>query len=215
MTAAVFQQTSEAITSGFKTVGRGVNLDLAFLSAPQASHLLRVEAVWRELTSLNSATSFAVREHCGHTLKTALYHILTVDRRDDPIFPNEGSFFRLSQEFAGGAGDIGYFKNELEVQANLPVIFDNCVLQSSFQCGLLKRLPSASGDKTLTIADRYFLGGPMNVRGFDLRGLGPSSENNALGGIMYWATGKCRLLKKFEKIENSLTRIDPTNLSNQ
>ena len=189
MTSAVFQQTSESIASGYKNLGRGVNLDLAFLSAPQASHLLRTEAVWRELTSLNSGTSFAVREHCGHTLKTALQHILTVDRRDDPMFPNEGSLFRLSQEFAGAAGDIGFFKNELEVQANLPVFFEKCVLQSSFQCGLIKRLPSTSGDKTMTIADKFFLGGPLNVRGFDTRGLGPSSGNNALGGEMYWATG--------------------------
>lgn len=189
LTSAVFQQTSESIASGYKNLGRGVNLDLAFLSAPQASHLLRAEAVWRELTSINSGTSFAVREHCGHTLKTALQHILTVDRRDDPMFPNEGSLFRLSQEFAGAAGDIGFFKNELEVQANLPVFFEKCVLQSSFQCGLIKRLPSTSGDKTMTIADKLFLGGPLSVRGFDTRGLGPSSGNNALGGEMYWATG--------------------------
>ena len=142
---------------------------------------------------MNSGTSFAVREHCGHTLKTALQHILTVDRRDDPMFPNEGSLFRLSQEFAGAAGDIGFFKNELEVQANLPVFFEKCVLQSSFQCGLIKRLPSTSGDKTMTIADKFFLGGPLNVRGFDTRGLGPSSGNNALGGEMYWATGNTLL----------------------
>ena len=167
-----------------------MNLDLSFLSAPQASHLLRAEAVWRELSSLNSGTSFEVREHCGHSLKTALQHILTVDRRDDPLFPNEGSLFRLTQEFAGAGGDIGFFKNELEVQANLPVLLEDCVLQSSFQCGHLKRLPSASGDKTMTIADKFFLGGPLNVRGFDARGLGPSSGNNALGGTMYWATGK-------------------------
>jgi len=189
LTAALFQQASESVPSGYKMLGRGMNLDLSFLSAPQASHLLRAEAVWRELSSLNSGTSFEVREHCGHSLKTALQHILTVDRRDDPLFPNEGSLFRLTQEFAGAGGDIGFFKNELEVQANLPVFLEDCVLQSSFQCGHLKRLPSASGDKTMTIADKFFLGGPLNVRGFDARGLGPSSGNNALGGTMYWATG--------------------------
>ena len=161
-----------------------MNLDLAFLSAPQASHLLRAEAIWRELSGLNSGTSFAVREHCGHTMKTALQHVLTVDRRDDPMFPNEGSLLRLSQEFAGAAGDIGFFKNELEVQTNLPVFRENVVFQTSFQCGLLIRLPSASGDKTLTIADKFFLGGPLNVRGFDTRGIGISQGNNM--GIFLW-----------------------------
>ena len=45
----------------------------------------------------------------------------------------------------------------------------------------------------MTIADKFFLGGPLNVRGFDTRGLGPSSGNNALGGEMYWATGNTLL----------------------
>ena len=145
-------------------------------------------------------------------MKTALQHILTGDRRDDPMFPNEGSLFRLSQEFAGAAGDIGFFKNELEVQANLPVLFDNVVLQSSFQCGLLKRLPSASGDKTLTIADKFFLGGPLNVRGFDTRGLGPSSGNNALGGVMYWATGKLKLIFRSMGRDDGSSSVEKHNL---
>lgn len=41
----------------------------------------------------------------------------------------------------------------------------------------------------MTMADRFFIGGPLNVRGFELRGLGPSSENFALGGLTYWAAG--------------------------
>ena len=190
MTSAIFQQSSESIPSGYKDTSRGAHADLTFLSAPQALHLLRIEAIWRELSCLNSATDFPVREHCGHSLKTSIQHNLTVDRRNDPLFPTEGTLFRLIQEFAGAGGDIGFFKNELEVQANLPIFLDDIVLQSSFHCGLLKRLPTASGDKTVTIADKFFLGGPMNVRGFETRGVGPSSGNNALGGLMYWATGE-------------------------
>lgn len=41
----------------------------------------------------------------------------------------------------------------------------------------------------MTLPDRFFLGGPLNVRGFEMRGLGPSSENCALGGLSYWAAG--------------------------
>lgn len=32
-------------------------------------------------------------------------------------------------------------------------------------------------------------GGPLNVRGFDTRGIGPSSEGNSLGGSLFWASG--------------------------
>eukprot|EP00091_Calanus_sinicus_P010550 TRINITY_DN24453_c0_g1_i1.p1 TRINITY_DN24453_c0_g1~~TRINITY_DN24453_c0_g1_i1.p1 ORF type:complete len:180 (-),score=41.16 TRINITY_DN24453_c0_g1_i1:96-635(-) len=130
----------------------------------------------------NFKFSFALH---GHTLKSSLKHILCVDRRDNTIFPNEGTLFKLSQEFAGLGGNIGFFKNELELQANLPLAED-ISLQGSFSGGILKEL---QGDKTFNISDHFFLGGPLNVRGFDSRGIGPSSDGNALGGTLYWASG--------------------------
>jgi outer membrane protein insertion porin family len=41
----------------------------------------------------------------------------------------------------------------------------------------------------VTLADKFFLGGPMNLRGFEMRGVGYSSDGNSLGGTAYWATG--------------------------
>ena len=75
-------------------MNRGLLLDLAFLSAPQVSHNLQYEASWRNLSCLNSS-AFAVREQCGPSLKSALKHILCVDRRDSNVFPSEGSFFKV------------------------------------------------------------------------------------------------------------------------
>merc|ERR1712215_402501 len=72
-----------------------------------------------------------------------------------------------------------------ELQANLPLAED-ISLQGSFNGGLLKDL---QGDKTFNISDHFFLGGPLNIRGFDTRGIGPSSDGNALGGTLYWASG--------------------------
>ncbi len=43
--------------------------------------------------------------------------------------------------------------------------------------------------KTMTVADRFYLGGPLNVRGFEMRGLGPNVDANALGGLTYFASG--------------------------
>ena len=129
-------------------------------------------------------------EQCGHTLKSALRHILSVDRRDNPVFPTEGSLFKLQQEFAGIGGDVGYFKNELETQVNVPLPgAPQVTLQGTFHCGHIKRMTSDTSEKTMTMADRFYLGGPINVRGFEMRGLGPSSENCALGGLTYWAAG--------------------------
>jgi len=181
----IFQAMGEQPASGFKQLDRGFLADLSFLSAPQVVHNLQYEAVWRNLSCLNKSSSFAVREQAGHTLKSAIRHILCVDRRDNAIFPTEGTLFRLSQEFAGLGGNIGFFKNEVEVQANVPLGADISV-QASLNAGMLK---PDQGDKTINISDNFFLGGPMNIRGFDLRGVGPHSDGNSLGGTMYWATG--------------------------
>ena len=104
-------------------------------------------------TTLNHSLS-------GHTLKSALRHILCVDRRDNPIFPKEGTLFKLNQEFAGLGGNIGFFKNELELQANLPLTED-FTLQGSFNAGLLKDF---QGEKSFNIADHFFLGIIRNVK---------------------------------------------------
>lgn len=61
-------------------------------------------------------------------------------------------------------------------------------------------------NQTIRINDRFFLGGPLNIRGFDYHGAGPHSDGEkknllkflgrnlfhsgaALGGDCYWATG--------------------------
>ena len=190
VTVSGFQQMGEFPWSGYKELNRGLLCNLAFMSAPQVSHSLQYEAAWRNLTCLNKSSAFAVREQCGHTLKSALRHILSVDRRDNPVFPTEGSLFKLNQEFAGLGGDVGYFKNELETQVNVPLpIAPQITLQGTFHCGHIKRMTSDTSEKTMTMADRFYLGGPINVRGFEMRGLGPSSESCALGGLTYWAAG--------------------------
>jgi len=185
LSANIYQSNGEFPQSGFKELDRGVLADLSFRSAPSVAHNLQYEAVWRNINTLNRSAAFAVREHSGHSLKSSLKHILCVDRRDNTIFPSEGTLFKLSQEFAGLGGNVGYFKNELELQANIPLAED-IVLQGSFNGGLLKDF---EGDKTFNIADHFFLGGPLSVRGFDIRGIGPSKDGNSLGGTVYWASG--------------------------
>ena len=52
------------------------------------------------------------------------------------------------------------------------------VIQGSFQGGIMKRL---NDEKVIFICDRFFLGGPHTIRGFDHRGIGPHSDGQALG----------------------------------
>ncbi|XP_037070529.1 sorting and assembly machinery component 50 homolog [Pollicipes pollicipes] len=183
VTGSVYQSGADLPWSGFRQVDRGVLLDLGFRSATDVTHSLRYDVAWRELACLDRATPFDVRKEAGHSLKSAVKHVLTVDKRDSSIFPTEGALLRLNQELAGLGGNVGFLKHEAELQYNLPLPFD-VTLQGSLLGGHMKPMYP---EKTYSICDRFFLGGPLNVRGFETRGIGPQSDGAFTGADMYWA----------------------------
>lgn len=70
-------------------------------------------------------------------------------------------------------------------QKLLSEISDDIIFHYSARGGLLW----SYGDKRSHFMDRFFLGGPNDVRGFYLNGLGPKSGNSSLGGDVYFAQG--------------------------
>ena len=56
--------------------------------------------------------------------------------------------------------------------------------QLAAQTGFLRGI---NNDMQISIADNFFLGGPLNLRGFEMRGCGPREDGFALGGNTYWA----------------------------
>lgn len=183
LTGAVYQQGNDFPWSGYRLTDRGGLIDFAFESLPKVRHSLRWEAVWREISCLERTTSFEVREEAGHSLKSAVKHILTMDRRDSPILPTRGLLFKLQQEFAGLGGDVGFLKHELELQTNHMLPLES-VFQVSLFGGMMRSL---SKDKMVSISDKFFLGGPLSLRGFTTRGVGPHSQGCATGATAFWA----------------------------
>jgi len=183
ITSSIYQQGSEAPWSGYREIDRGALLTLAFSSAPSVQQKLILDGAWRHLTCLSRSTAFAVREQSGHSLKVALKHQMQIDKRDDLVFPTDGVMFTIKNELAGLGGDIGFIKNELDMQVNVPLPGD-FVIQGSLQAGHLLPLRN---NKTHCIMDRYTLGGPTSLRGFEMAGVGPHSDGNALGSEMFWA----------------------------
>jgi outer membrane protein assembly factor BamA len=51
------------------------------------------------------------------------------------------------------------------------------VLQLSLAGGVMKSL---NPNKDVNIGDRFFLGGPLTLRGFNMKGLGPHSDGKKL-----------------------------------
>ncbi|KAK9745343.1 Omp85 superfamily domain [Popillia japonica] len=108
-------------------------------------------------------------------------HILTIDLRDDRIFPSCGFLAEWTIELAGLGGDVRLLKNDIYLQSILSVA-KNVTLQGTLGAGFLKGL---SNDMKIGITDKFFLGGPLDIRGFRMRGIGPRSDGNALGEDVY------------------------------
>ncbi|KAK7479741.1 hypothetical protein BaRGS_00029017 [Batillaria attramentaria] len=181
LSGGIYQFHGSYPWSGYKETDRGVELDLTFPSF-LGSHSLRWDGVWRDLRALSRTTSFAVREQAGHSLKSSLKHVFVRDRRDDTILPSRGSLIRLTQEYAGIGGNVEFSKQELEVQFNKSLFWDT-VVQLSLAGGVMRPLHSKD---EVRINDRFFLGGPLTLRGFNMKGVGPHSDGNALGAEAYW-----------------------------
>lgn len=182
LSSTVFCTTNDFPWSGFKQNDKGLLFDMEFNQTGTSKHNVQYEAAFRNITCSKQA-AFRVREQCGPNLKSALRYIWTIDKRDSAIFPVSGSLLRLTTEMAGLGGDIGFLKNELIIQSNWSP-FEFLTFQLGLQSGLLSAI---SNDMKISIADHFFLGGPLNLRGFDMRGCGPRYNGNSVGGDMYWA----------------------------
>ncbi|KAK6633716.1 hypothetical protein RUM44_004323 [Polyplax serrata] len=182
---SIFQHGSDWPWSGYKMVERGILFDLGFNTTCSMRHNLQYEAAWRELGASSRNSSFSARTESGHKVKSAIRHILTFDSRDAQIFPSRGSLFRFNTEFAGVGGDINFLKNDFFWQYNIPLFYD-VVIQGTLQGGHLKPL---GDDSSGLLPDKMYIGGPMSVRGFKTRGVGPHSGDEATGSNMAWGAG--------------------------
>ncbi|KAJ1933252.1 hypothetical protein EC988_009181, partial [Linderina pennispora] len=154
------------------------------VSRDRAQHELVYVAAWRELANLGFAASPSLRSEAGHTLKSSIAYTFTSDSRDSPTVPTTGNLVKTSVEVAGLGGDVQFAKALAEVQANQGLA-DRWSLTTSAQAGLLWGL----GGSRTPMADRFFLGGPTSVRGFEHRGIGPRDHSDALGGDVFYAAG--------------------------
>jgi outer membrane protein insertion porin family len=114
---------------------------------------------------------------------------LSRDTRDSILFPKEGSIISLKKEFAGGifGGDAEYGRLELQ-GARFIQTFDPMeqVLSVSGRAGTLGRFNGEDAD--VPFFEKFFLGGPYNLRGWDYRdvGINPSdAKREPMGGNSY------------------------------
>ncbi len=102
---------------------------------------------------------------------------------------------------------MAFFKSELETQQALQIPIpgikgDSGVsFTTGFRAGLLYPLTQTGANQPSLsrINDRFQLGGPTDVRGFRLSGLGPRDGTDAVGGDVF-AAGSANLLMPLPKV---------------
>lgn len=177
---------------------------LRWLSQSGHRHELTYTGAWRQLTSLDSSASRTVRADAGDSAKSSIAHTWTLDRRDYPLLPHSGYYIKTRTELAGWGplrGDVAFGKAEVESQGAIPIPWpgrsspSGIALSTGLRAGLLYPL-ALGGSSTVRpsrINDRFTLGGPGDVRGFRIAGIGPRDSRDAVGGDIY-AAGSANLM---------------------
>jgi outer membrane protein insertion porin family len=179
---------------------KGAFSKLKFVTEGGHQHELNYSGTWRQFTSLASNASPTIRLEAGDSFKSSLAHTWINDQRDNPLLPSRGYLLKTIAELAGVGylkGDVGFGKLELESQAAIPIPIpgikgeSGVAINAGFRAGVL--YPLTVGGTAAPVAsrfsDRFQLGGPTDVRGFKMSGLGPHDGTDSVGGDMYAAGG--------------------------
>ena len=168
-----------------------------------SAHEVAYNGIWRQITGLAEKASPSVRAEAGDSFKSSISHIWMKDLRNNPQLPTSGYSLKTLSEIAGFGplqGDVAFWKSEVETQNAVSIPIPGIQGESGisfttgFRAGLLYPL-TLSGKSTpepSKLNDRFQLGGPTDVRGFRLSGLGPRDGSDAVGGDVY-AAGSANL----------------------
>ena len=171
---------------------------LRWLSKVGHRHEVEYTGAWRTVTGLASNASPTVRMDAGNSVKSSVAYAWTNDRRDHPLLPSRGYLLRSVWELAGWGplgGDVAFTKTEYDAQGVTPIPVPGMrrggvTLTTSLRGGVLYPL----GGQASRINDRFQLGGPTDVRGFRMSGLGPRDRPDAVGGDVFLAGGASLLM---------------------
>lgn len=177
---------------------KGAGAKFSWATGGGSTHQVSYTGMWRQITGLAGTASPAVRNDAGDSVKSSITHTWIQDQRDNPFIPQRGYLLKTISEIAGWGplrGDVAFWKSELETSAAIPIPVpgvkgDSGVsFTTGLRAGVLYPLPVGFGStaQPSRINDRFQLGGPTDVRGFKMGGLGPRDGPDAIGGDVFAA----------------------------
>lgn len=109
----------------------------------------------------------------GKRTTSLVGYTLAFDNRDNRLRPTRGESLSLSQDFAGLGGSVKYVRTRAAGSKHFN-LGSRFILNISAEGGYIHPFggrPTPTSDK-VRLTDRFFLGEPQ-MRGFDIRGVGP------------------------------------------
>ena len=108
----------------------------------------------------------------GNRINSQIGYSLVWSTLNNSLRPTNGERVVLSQDFAGLGGDVRYLRTRLS-GAKYWNVWRNFIFSVTGEAGYIRGFESTAADvDPVRLNDRFFLGSPQ-IRGFDIRGVGP------------------------------------------
>jgi outer membrane protein insertion porin family len=134
------------------------------------------------------------RPSCKHSILWDWAFRLT----DHPLQPTAGVQSNVTTEVALPPGDVGFIKTKGSFSIHKPLLASgdatSLSLHAACSMGYLHNLGFGGLTRPATLSDRFYIGGPMQLRGFSAAGIGPRAKisptadgpGDALGGDFFY-----------------------------
>ena len=177
----------------------------------------RLEQIDISNIALNSAPDVAAAQ--GYTSIIALNAGMSFDKvlQDRWEGPFDGYRETVNFEYGGQplGGQLDFYKLDGSLELFFP-IYVHEESQLHHVIGLFSKagiIEPHHDQADIPIFERYFLGGPNTVRGFEYRGLGPHFGSDALGGAAAWYGNVEYVFPIFQKYLRGVIWLDYGNLA--
>ena len=200
------QSAAEKAWASHEEVVKGGSLKFSWVNSNRDQQSIEYSGTWRQVTGLGAGASRTVRKDAGDTIKSAIKHTFYRERRDNPQLPQSGYMLRSGFELAGLGplgGDVAFSKSDIEIGGAVPISLPGIEgrtgisIGAGLRMGVLYPLPLGwdlgGRAQPSRLNDRFQLGGPTDVRGFRLGGLGPHDGQDSVGGDIF-AAGSINML---------------------
>ena len=182
-------RTSSDYTSSFyEEIRTGGEVYLRKMLLPQYSIEGRLSYVYQIVTidNIDPSASAIIQSLAGKTRVSKVGFQLLRDTRDKGINTTNGQRAEFDTEIAGGpfGGNENYYSMEFRGADFLPLFQTQTQVLSLI--GRLGVKQNFGDSKTVPYYDRFFLGGPNDLRGFEYRDVGPRDvTGEPIGGKSY------------------------------